>query len=725
MTFAITRRELLKKSLASAGLAIVVSITPEGYRISKAEDLPKTQGNSDRLNLWIKISPANMVTIVLNKSEMGQGVYTSLPMIAADELEADWKQVRYESAPAADPYKDPLMGGMQLTGGSTSIRHMFEPLRKAGAAAREMLRMAAAQSWGVPAGECEAYRGTVRHGKSGRSLSYGELCEKASKFPIPQNPPLKKEGQFRFIGTPLHRLDVANKVNGSAVFGIDIFTPGMLYAAIARPPAYGAKPGSYDRNAAKKVKGVLEVVEISRGIAVCADTLEAARKGRDALQVNWGPGSQPSLDNTTLEKSFMQHLTQKGVTAKAQGNIAKALSEAFRKVNSTYILPYLAHTTMEPMDCTAHVQKDRCDVWVGTQNQTGVQMAARRVTALKPEQIHVHTTFLGTGLGRRSETDVVEEALQASKAMGKPVKVIWTREEDIQNDFYRPGNCCRIEGSINEKGELTAWSHKVVVPSIFARALPQMMRSGIDPAAVEGIANMEYEIPNLYVEYVRMDTPVPVGFWRSVGSSHNAFTVESFMDEMAHVAGKDPVAFRLNLLKNRPRVRRVVEVAAEKGGWGKSLKEGDGRGFAYHFAFGSHVAQVAEVSIRERERTLKVNRVVCAVDCGPVVNPAIIVAQMKGAILMGLSAALREKVEFAKGGVASTNFDNYELLRMKDIPEIEVHIVQSKEEMGGIGEPGLPPIAPAVANAFFMASGIRVRRLPMLPFLSEALKKKW
>jgi isoquinoline 1-oxidoreductase subunit beta len=584
--------------------------------------------------------------------------------------------------------------------------------------------MAAAQAWQVPEEECEAYQSRVRHVKSGRSLSYGQLCDQAARLTIPQNPPLKKEGQFRFIGTPLPRLDVVEKVNGSATFGIDIFAPGMLYAAVARPPAYGARPIAYDRKAATKINGVLEVVPIDRGIAVLANTVEAAQKGKDALKVSWGQGSQPGLDNETLEKSFIEHLSKKGVVAKEQGNAPKTLGEASRKVDSTYILPYLAHTTMEPMDCTAHVRKDGCDVWVPTQNQTGVLMTALRVTGLKPEQIHVHTTYLGGGFGRRSETDVVEEALQTSKATGKPVKIIWTREEDIQHDFYRPGNCCRIEAAINEKGELTAWSHKVVAPSIFARAVPQMMKSGIDPAAVEGIANMEYEIPNFYVEYIRMDTLIPVGFWRSVGSSHNAFTVESFMDEMAHSAGKDPVDFRLNLLKNHPRVRRVVELAAEKGGWGKPLEKGDGRGFAYHFAFGSHVAQVAEVSVQEKEGTIKVNRVTCAVDCGPVVNPSIITAQMKGAILMGLSAALREKVEFAKGGVASTNFDNYELLRMNEIPEIEVHIVPSKEQIGGIGEPGLPPIAPAVANAVFKAAGIRVRRLPMLPVFAEALTKK-
>lgn len=379
-----TRRDLLKNSLAGVGLVIVASITPGGYRILKAEDTRKESADPCSLTLWIKVTPDNVVTMVLNKSEMGQGVYTSLPMIVADELEADWKQVRFEPAPAGDPYKDPLMG-MQLTGGSTSVRHMFEPLRKAGAAAREMLRIAASQTWGVPEGECEVYQGAVRHTKSGRSLSYGKLCEKASKLPIPQNPPLKKEGQFRFIGTSLPRLDVVEKVNGSAVFGIDVFLPGMAYADIARAPAYGAKPIAYDQEAAGKVAGVFKVIPIDRGIAVCASTLEAARQGKDALRVKWGPGSQPDLENETLEKTFNEHLGKPGATARSQGNISKALSEAARRVQATYFLPYLAHTTMEPMDCTAHVQKDRCDVWVPTQSQTGVFMTSQRVTELSLE----------------------------------------------------------------------------------------------------------------------------------------------------------------------------------------------------------------------------------------------------------------------------------------------------------------------------------------------------
>lgn len=723
MTSFLTRRDLMKKSLAGAGLTVFAALTPDGYRILKAEDHAKEPVQSCSLTLWVRITPDNLINVVVNKSEMGQGVYTSLPMIVADELEADWKQIRFQSAPAGDAYKDPVWN-MQSTGGSTSVRHMFLPLRKAGAAAREMLRAAAAQAWGVPPGECETRKGMVRHEKSGRSLSYGQLCERASKLPVPQAPSLKKEGEFRFIGKSLVRLDVPEKVNGVAAFGIDTFVPGMLYAAIARPPAFGAKPKAYERDAAERVAGVFRVAPIDRGIAVCARTLDAAQKGREALRVNWEPGAGPGWGNEVLEKDFIRNLTRKGVTAKNQGNAAKALSEAANKIEATYFLPYLAHATMEPMNCTAHVQKDRCDVWVPTQSQTGVLMTAQRVTGLEPQKIHVHTTYLGGGFGRRGETDVAEEALQASKAAGRPVKVIWTREEDIQNDFYRPGNCCRIEGAIGAQGELTAWSHKVVVPSIFARVFPQRVQSGVDPAAVEGIANMQYEVPNLYVEYVRMDTPIPVGFWRSVGSSHNAFTVETFMDELAHGAGRDPVEFRLSLLKNHPRVRRVIERAAEKGEWGEPLKKGEGRGFSYHFSFGSHVAQVAEVSVQNKDPYLKVHRVTCAVDCGPIVNPAIITAQMRSGILMGLSAALRERVDFAKGAVASTNFDNYELLRMDEIPEIRVYIVPSREELGGIGEPGLPPIAPAVANAVFQAAGIRVRRLPLFPEVLEALKKK-
>jgi isoquinoline 1-oxidoreductase beta subunit len=456
-------------------------------------------------------------------------------------------------------------------------------------------------------------------------------------------------------------------------------------------------------------------VDFNRSIAVCADTIDAAWKGRDALHVTWDKGKHPDLNNDILEKIYIRHLNKRGKSAREDGNVKSAMTHAVKKIGATYILPYLSHATMEPMNCTAHVREDTCEVWAATQDQSGVIQTASKVTGLKPEQIHVHTTYLGGGFGRRLESDFVEEALQVSKAMGKPIKLIWTREEDIQNDFYRPATCSKIEGAIDGKGHLIAWVHKLVAPSIFSRVYPQMVKNGIDPAAVEGAVGIQYEIPNIHLEYVMIDLPVPVGFWRSVGHSHNAFAVESFIDELAYSAGKDPLEFRLHLLKNHPRPRRVLEVAAEKARWGKPLTKGHGRGVAHHFSFGSYVAQVAEVSVNEKDGTIKVHRIVCAVDCGPVINPDIITAQMEGGIIFGLSAALRERIHFARGGVESANFHNYKILPMSQTPEIEVHIVKSDAKLGGVGEPGVPPTAPSVANAVFTATRARVRRLPMKP----------
>lgn len=713
MKTSITRREFLQKSLAGAGIAIAVSITPFGTRLLSAEEIA-TDSTGFNPNVWLSITPDNIVHVIVNKSEMGQGVYTSLPMIVADELDADWKQVRITAAAAADKYKDPAWGA-QATGGSSSIRHMYEPLRLAGAAARQMLLTAASETWKVPEKECEVSQGTVRHITTKKILSFGELTKKAAGLPAPKSPVLKSEGQFGLIGRPLDRLDVHDKVNGRAIFGIDSFAPDMQYAAIARPPAYGAKPLSSDKDAALKIKGVTDVVQIPTGIAVCAAAPEAAWKGRDALKVKWDRGEHPDLDNNTLEKAFMEDLSKNGVIARNDGDAKTVLSKPLKKFGATYMLPYLSHATMEPMNCTASVGRDKCEIWVPTQNQSGVLRLAEKITGLKPGQIQVHTTFLGGGFGRRFETDVVEEALRISKSTGRPVKLIWKREEDMQNDLYRPANCSRIEGAIDENGRLLAWSHKIACPSIFSRVFPEQVKEGIDPAAVEGLKNMEYEVPNIRVEYVRTGNPVPVGFWRSVGSSHNAFTVESFIDEAAVAAGKDPLEFRLGLLKDHRRSYRVLEVAAEKAGWGKPLRMGQGKGIAQHMSFDSYIAQVAEVSVDKKNGMIKVHRVVCAVDCGPVVNPAIITAQMTGAIIMGLSAALHESITFANGGVSSANFSDYPLLRMSETPEIEVHIVKSKDKMGGIGEPGLPPVAPAVANALFRAASLRLRRLPMKP----------
>ncbi len=716
----LTRRQFLK--MAGTGLAVAVASSQGGYRLLSAAEMEK-EGSAFSPNVWLHIASDGIVTISVNKSEMGQGVYTALPMIVADELDCDWKNVRMKPAPAGDAFKDVLFG-MQATGGSSSIRHMYEPLRKAGAAAREMLVAAAAAEWKVPVADCTADLGLVRLQKSKKTLAYGKLTGKASKLPVPQNPKLKTASQFRYIGKDIPRLDMHDKVNGLANFGIDTFVPGMLYAAIARPPAYEADLVSSNKDAAMGVSGVKAVVPIHSGMAVCADTIDAAWKGREALKPSWKNERFPALNTASLEKDFSDRMESKGIMARNDGDVNAALGAAAKKVEAVYVLPYLSHATMEPMNCTAHVRADGCDIWAPTQNQTGVLALAEKLTGLTPERIHVHTTFLGGGFGRRFETDVVEEALLLSISTGKPVKLVWKREEDMQNDLYRPANVSRIQGAVDAAGRATAWSHKIVCPSIFARVFPKAMKNGIDNAAVEGLENMEYEVPNIAVEWVRIDTPVPVGFWRSVGSSHNAFTVESFVDELAHEAKKDPLEFRLAMLKNHPRAKRVLEVAAEKAGWGKPLTRGQARGIAYHLSFESYVAQVAEVSVDKQTGAVKVHKVTCAVDCGPVVNPAIVSAQIMGGLIMGQSAAMKEKIEFANGGVKSENFSDYELLPMSEAPEVDVHIVKSDAKLGGIGEPGTPPVAPAIANAIFTATGARIRQLPMKPETVLAAMKK-
>ncbi|MDA8085126.1 MAG: xanthine dehydrogenase family protein molybdopterin-binding subunit [Nitrospiraceae bacterium] len=719
----LTRREFIKYSLAGAGFAIALTITPNGYRILKAEEAEAD--SRFHPNLWISIAEDGRVTIIINKSEMGQGVSTALPMTAADELDANWRLVSFVEAPAGPEYRDPVMG-LQLTGGSSSVKDMYKPFRMAGAAARTMLISAAARTWSVPEGECEAVSGTVRQAKTGRVLTYGELVKKASALPVPQKPALKKTSQFTFIGRPLARLDIPDKVNGAAVFGMDISVPGMLYAGIARPPAYGAKPLSYNREAALKSPGVVKVFPVPHGIAVVADGIEDVWKAIRALNVKWDKGASPELDNKTLRKSFIEGLDKRGPVALDRGDAAKAFlpGAAHVRIEAAYMLPYLAHVTMEPMDCTAHVRQDRCDIWVPTQNQTGVLQSAARITGLQTDRIHVHTTYLGGGFGRRGDFGYATEAVQISKLAGAPVKLIWSRPEDIKYDTFRPGQSCRIEGAVDSGGRLISWSHKVVVPSIFEHFAPQMMKGGIDPAAVSGIVDMDYEIPNLHVEWVKLENPIPIGFWRSVGNSHNGFTIESFMDELAHAANRDPVEFRLaQLVKKRHLpAMRLIETAAEKAGWGKPPKKGQAMGIAYHFSFGTRVAQVAEVSVDEKKGSITVHKVVCAIDCGPVaVNPSILTAQATGGIIMGLSAALGERIDFKNGGTITSNFYNYRELRISHAPEIEVHILKNQKTMGGVGEPPLPPIAPAVANAVFAATGKRIRNLPLEPELKGRL----
>lgn len=733
MKTSMTRRTFLKGSLAAGGLTIAVSVSPLGFRLLNASQ-DRDSLKAFKPNLWYEITPDNIVTVCLGASEMGQGTHTGLSMIVADELEADWEYVRVRQGPAAKEYINPHPYlQLQITVQSASIRMFYEPLRKAAAAGRAMLVKAAATNWGVPENECKAINGSVIHKKSSRKQTYGQLCLEAAKLEVPQDAPLKDPKDFRYIGRPLARLDIPSKVNGSAVFGLDVTVPDMHYAALARPPAYGAKPASFDENAALQVEGVAKVVPTPMGIAVCAKSLDAAWKGRQALDVKWDKGTHPQMDNDYIEKTFMEELDKPGSKAMERGDAKKALEGAAKKVNSTYYVPYVAHTTMEPINCTAYVQKDRCDIWVPTQGQTVAQMVASQVSGLPPEKVHIHTTYLGCGLGRRATPDFVVEAVIASKASGKPVKVVWSREEDIKYDRFRSATCHRIEAGLDGQGQLIGWSHKVVAESIMKDIAPQGIKDGVDIMSLWGLVdfpgspdgnNIFYEIPNLYIEFLISALPMPVDPWRSVQNAPNAFVTECFMDELAHAAGKDPVEFRLGLLKESRRAQRVLQVAAEKAGWGKPVPGGHRLGIAQHRCMGSYVAQVAEVSVNEKDGRLKVHRVVAAVDCGLAVNPDSVEAQIQGGIINGLSTALKEEVIFADGGVKSSNFDDYGILRMSEVPEIDVHIVNSNDSIGGIGEPGVPPLAPAVANAFFSATGVRIRRIPLTPQrVLEALKE--
>jgi len=727
MTTSISRRSFLKIT----GLTIAVSVSPFGYKLLNASGQKE---GSFKPNVWFEITPDNKITITLGISEMGQGSRTALSMIIADELEADWKQVRIQQGPASGAFKNPVFDD-QITVGSASVRGFYEPLRKAGASGRAMLIKAAAQTWKVPEEECTAFKGTVKHKKSNRSLTYGQLCLKAAKLEIPKEPSLKNESEFRYIGKPMPRVDIPEKVAGTAIFGLDVNVPDMLYAVIARPPAYGAKPVSYDQKAAEGVKGVRTTFPTPQGIFVCAGSLDEAWKGREVLKVKWDQGTHPGMNTDSIEKHFMEGLDKPGAIAKNVGDVKKALSEASKKVEAIYFVPFVAHATMEPMNCTAHVQKDRCDIWAPTQAQTLAQIFASQISGLPMDKIHIHTTYLGCGLGRRGAfPDFIIEAVIASKAVGKPVKVVWSREEDIKYDFYRAATCQRIEAGLDSQGRLIAWSHKVACSSILKFLNPDWIKDGVDFFSLWGIVDAPippvyshtvYEFPNFYVEQYLSDLPIPVAPWRSVQNAPNAFVMECFMDEMAHAAGKDPVEFRMHLLSNNMRPRRVLQTAAEKAGWGKPMPKGKGRGIAQHSCFGSYVAQVADVSVNERDGSVKVDRIVAAVDCGPVVNPDTVKAQIEGGVIEALSATLKEEIKFSNGGVKSANFNDYHIIRMSEIPDIEVHIVKSNEKIGGIGEPGVPPTAPAVANAVFNATGARIRRLPITPeTVLAAIKNK-
>ncbi len=706
----VNRREFLKKSAAgSAGLLIGFYLP--GKQAAFA-GIPPKEGSP--INAWVHIAPDNSVTLQIDKSEMGQGISTALAMILAEELDLDWKKIRTEFAPAAPQYFNPIFG-MQGTGGSSSIRGSWEPLAKAGAAAREMLVATAAKRWGVAADACHTENSQVVNNATGKRADYGSLVEEATKLPVPVNPKRKDAKDYKIVGKATKRIDSPVKVNGKAEFGIDVRHPKMLHAVVARCPVFGGQVKGFDASKAKAVSGVMNVMQISTGVAVVADNTWSAMEGRRVLQINWDEGANAKNSSEAIRKLYHERLEQSGAIARKDGDADAALGGAAKKVEAVYEVPFLAHATMEPMNCTADVRADGCDVYAPTQFQTINQITAAKVAGLQPQQVRIHTTYLGGGFGRRAEEDFVIEAVELSKAMSVPVQVTWSREDDMQADYYRPAVAVRLAAGLDGSGKVVAWKSRIVAPSIMSRFFPGSVKNGIDETAVEGIATLKYEVPNFLVDYVMTDPGVPVGFWRSVGCSHNGYIAECFVDEMAKAAGKDPLEFRRAMLAKEPRPLGTLNLAAEKAGWGKALPQGRYRGIAIVESFSSFVAQVAEISLDRKSGTVQVHRVVAAVDCGRYVNPETIRAQIEGGIIYGLTAALKGEITIANGRVEQSNFNDYDMVRMNEAPMIEVYIVGSKDGPGGIGEPGTPPIAPAVCNAIFSATGKPLRRLPIKP----------
>ncbi len=699
------RREFMKLgALAGGGLLLGVTLPGCGGSATARESAEALAPNA-----FLRIDPDGTVTIWMARAEMGQGVKTALPMIVADELDADWERVEVVQAGA-----HPEKYGRQMTVGSSSVRDgAWLPLRKAGAAAREMLVTAAAARWGVEASSCRTQSGKVLHRPSGRSLAYGELAEAAGALPVPEQPRLKEPGEFVLIGTSVPLVDTPPKVSGRAAYGMDVRVPGMLYATVLRPPVFGGSLAGFDAAGARTVPGVRDVVRISAGVAVVAEHTWAAFQGAKALEVQWDHGDF-DMGSEEIARRFAAALDgQEGAVARSDGDVPAALAAAARRVEATYRVPYLAHATMEPMNCTAHVEAGACEVWAPTQNPQGAQRTASGITGLPVEAVVVHVTHLGCGWGRRGQTDYVADAVETAAAVGSPVQLVWTREEDTRHDQYRPASHVRLEGGADAAGRLTALGARVACPPIgIGSGRVRRRGGGADRNAVDGIANTPYRIPNLHVDHRAPDVPVPTGYWRSVGPSQNAFILESFVDELAHAADRDPLEFRLEMLEEDPRLERVLELAAEKAGWGSPPPAGRARGIGLIRDKGGRVAQVAEVSAEEGAP--RVHRVTLAADCGQVVHPGIVEAQLAGAVIGGLSAALYGKITLEGGRVVEGNFDRYRMVRMPEAPEIEVHLIDSREEPGGVGEPGLPPIAPAVANAWFALTGERVRRLPMV-----------
>jgi isoquinoline 1-oxidoreductase beta subunit len=721
------RRNFLKAS-AGAGGGLVI-----GFHIPGAARLAEAAAGPAKLNAFVKVGTDGKVTFICSQSEMGQGAHNALAMLLAEELEVDLKSVRIEQGGIDPAFGNPryigfkAVGGAQGTGGSSSVRNVGVNVRHAGAAARFMLVSAGAERMKELRSDCVAQNGYVVHKPSGRKVSYGAIATDAARMVAPDRPVLKPQSEFKIIGKTTPRHDTPPKTNGTAMFGLDVKRPGMLIATVEKCPVFGGKVKSYDASRALKVKGVKKVVQIGSGVAVVADSYWAAKKGRDALSVTWDEGSMAKVSSDGIFKNWAD--LAKAPTAAERmrtGDVAAALAGGTKRLEAVYEVPFLAHVCMEPMNATAHFKGDSVEIWAPTQAQSWNQHWVSQLTGLPPKAITVHTTYLGGGFGRRLESDYVLDAVETSRAAGNvPVKVIWTREDDIQHDFYRPASHNVLQAALGADGMPTAWRHRIVGGSIlqFFKTFAHFVRKdGMDPTSAQGAGDyFPYDIPNVLVDYVNNNPGVPCGFWRSVGNTQNGFILEGFVDELAHAAGKDPYEYRRQLFSkpHAARLRAVLDLAAQKAGWGKPLPAGVHRGIAAHFAYGGYCAQVAEVSVA-RDGKVKVHRVVAAIDSGWIVNPGNAVAQIEGAIFYGLSAALYGEITVKHGRVEQSNFHDYPILRMDEMPKVEVHILEGKGEQGGIGEPGTNPIAPAVTNAIFAATGKRIRKLPIRPEMLRA-----
>jgi isoquinoline 1-oxidoreductase beta subunit len=666
-------------------------------------------------NAFIRIDRRGVVTLVMPMVEMGQGTYTALPMLLAEELEVGLDQVRLEHAPANDALYANALLHVQSTGLSASIRGFWTPLRQAGAAARTLLITAAAQRWQVDPKTCTARHGVVLDSTGARRLGYGEVVDAAAVLPVPASDKvmLKDPKNFTLIGTPAKRLDAPDKVNGRAQFGIDTRIAGMKVAVLASSPVLGGRVKSVDEKAALAIRGVHQVVRLDEVVAVVADHMGAAKKGLAAAAIQWDDGPNAKVGNADIVRQLEESSKQPGAVARNDGDVQKALANAAQRLDAVYQAPFLAHAAMEPMNCTVHVRKGGCDVWVGTQAPTLTQMLVAQAIGLPKESVQIHNHLLGGGFGRRLEVDGSVLAARIAQHVDGPVKVIWSREEDIQHDMYRPYYYDRLSAGLDASGKPVAWTHRIAGSSVMARYLPPLFQNGLDPDAVVGAAEPPYAFPNIHVDYVRVEPPgIATAFWRGVGVTHNVFVVESFLDELAHAAKQDPVAYRKALLTHNPRALAVLTLAADQAGWGKPLPPRWGRGVSVQFGFGSYLSQVAEVEVAA-DGSLQVHRIVCAVDCGLIVNPDTVRAQMEGGTLFGLTAALRGAITLKNGRVEQSNFHDYQPLRINEIPLIETHLIRSGEPPGGIGESATAVVGPAVANAIFAATGKRIRTLPI------------